>query len=248
MRYFVEIAYDGSKYHGWQIQPNGNTVQAELDRALSVICAEQIQSLGCGRTDTGVHATQFYAHFDCQRELHEANLQNINALLPRDIAAKSLHHVDPGAHARFDASERGYQYFMHFEKDPFLEQRSFQFNSRFGLDLPAMNRCAALLLLEEDFASFCKSNSGSSTTICKLMLAEWSELPNGQLRFDIRADRFLRNMVRAIVGTLLDVGLGKISQDEFVHIIKQKNRSFAGTSVPPQGLYLTEVRYPFISR
>lgn len=248
MRYFIEIAYKGSSYHGWQIQPNATAVQELLDKVLSVFCAEPIETLGCGRTDTGVHALQFFAHFDSQKEISQQHTQNLNGMLPFDIAVKKIFRVEDTAHARFDATERAYQYFIHFDKNPFLQDTSYALLARRDFDMEVMNHCAALLLNQTDFACFCKAGANSHTTLCDVREAFWKELDNGQWRFQIRADRFLRNMVRAIVGTLLDVGAGKISEEDFVQIINSKNRSEAGTSVPACGLFLTEVHYSYIKR
>ncbi len=245
MRYFIEIQYKGTSYHGWQFQPNARTVQEVLDQALSIFCAEKIDTLGCGRTDTGVHATQFYAHFDTSKEWVEEHLKNINALLPNDIAVLKIHKVHDEAHARFDATQRSYEYHIHSKKDVFLHEESCLFLHADKLDIEKMNKAAQLLLLHTDFACFCKSNSGSQTTLCKISRAEWKAKGN-QFVFYISADRFLRNMVRAIVGTLLDIGMHKSTIGNLEKILESKDRSEAGTSVPAKGLYLTSVTYPYI--
>ena len=266
-RYFLELAFDGRAYHGWQVQPNATTVQAALDQALSTLLRHPINTVGCGRTDTGVHATQLYAHFDVPgatpppasqhlASLHPAPqhpalllnpdtfLYRLNSLLPHDIAVKRLIPVSDDAHARFDATRRSYQYHVHFHKDPFLYGRSWQL--RHIPDVDAMNTAAALLLPYEDFSCFSKSRTQVHTNLCHIMRAEWVWADDRRLIFHITANRFLRNMVRAIVGTLLEVGRGDHSPEYLHTVIQSKDRSVAGVSVPPDGLYLTEVVYPYI--
>lgn len=247
-RYFIEIAFDGRAYHGWQIQPNAQTVQQVLDQALSTLHRQPIHTVGCGRTDTGVHATQLYAHFDLDRTLAPADipklLYQVNALLPLDIAAKRLLAVAPDAHARFDATRRSYEYHVHFQKDPFLRGRSWLL--RDVPDVAAMNAAAAILLQYEDFACFSKSHTQVHTHICHITHAEWLWANDNQLVFHISANRFLRNMVRAIVGTLVEIGRGEHAPEHMHTVIQSKDRSAAGASVPPDGLYLTEVAYPYL--
>jgi tRNA pseudouridine38-40 synthase len=248
-RYFLEIAYDGTQFHGWQIQLNAHSVQAALQQALALYYRHSIETTGCGRTDTGVHSTSYFLHFDLPKEIEDINkdIYKLNGLLPSDIGVLSLREVQPNAHARFDAQIRKYQYHIHSHKDPFLENRSMQ--SHYALDIAKMNEACNLLLKTEDFASFCKSGSDAKTTICHLQEARWEQ--NGhQLIFHIAADRFLRNMVRAVVGTLVDVGRDKISITEFQNAVAAKKRSAAGKSVDACGLYLTEVAYdwPSISK
>jgi tRNA pseudouridine38-40 synthase len=247
LRYFINISYSGTQYHGWQKQPNANTVQAEIDRALGLITGnEAIETTGCGRTDTGVHATSFYLHVDI-RDI-KFTLENfkfkLNRLLPNDIAVMKVYEVDPEAHARFDAVYRKYEYRVHHQKNAFINESSTYLHKI--PDYKKMNEAAKLLFNYTDFASFCKSNAGSQTTICKIEEAEWRETKMGWT-FHIAADRFLRNMVRAIVGTLLEVGYEKISVEEFGEIIGSKQRTEAGESVPAQGLFLTHVKYPYIN-
>ncbi len=245
-RYFVELSYNGTDFHGWQIQPNGITVQACLDKALSTYFRQSVASLGCGRTDTGVHATEFYAHIDLENvspQQIDKCVNGINALLPYTIAVKSVFEVAETAHARFDATARAYQYHIHFDKNPFKIDRSWLYKGT--LDLAKMNQAAAILLNYTDFSCFSKSNTQTFTNNCKIGKAIF-EQHEGGLVFTIRADRFLRNMVRAIVGTLVMVGRGDIEPDEMVNIIESKNRSKAGQSVPACGLYLVSVKYPYI--
>lgn len=245
-RFFIEISYKGTNYHGWQIQPNAITVQEVLDKALSTFFRQKVETLGCGRTDTGVHATQFFAHFDLTDSgtaLKDSTLQSINSLLPFDISAKSLIETSATAHARFDASLRSYEYHIHFEKSPFLHELSWLLRDK--LIVSAMNQAASELLKYTDFSCFSKSNTQVFTNNCKISRAEWVETAQG-LIFHISADRFLRNMVRAIVGTMVEIGKGKLAPDAIHQIIESKNRSNAGASVPSCGLYLTNVKYPYI--
>ncbi|RYG21830.1 MAG: tRNA pseudouridine(38-40) synthase TruA [Chitinophagaceae bacterium] len=244
-RYFIEISYDGTSFHGWQTQPNALTVQECLDKALSVYFRQEVVSLGCGRTDAGVHATQFFAHFDLMDMAHDAVIKaipGINSLLPYTVAVKRIFQVADDAHARFDAISRAYQYHIHFEKDPFKLNRSWLYKGE--LNLVEMNKAAALLLKFTDFSCFSKSNTQTFTNNCKVMKAYFEEQNDGSLIFTITADRFLRNMVRAIVGTLALVGKGEINANDVANIIESKNRSNAGQSVPACGLYLVEVAYP----
>lgn len=253
-RYFIELSYDGSPYHGWQIQPNAHTVQECLNKALSVYFRQPVQTLGCGRTDTGVHATQFYAHFDLEfpetdGAPHsvpdpERAVTGINSLLPYQIAIKRVFEVAADAHARFGATERAYHYHIHFHKNPFKLNRSWLYKG--DLDMEAMNEAAKILLNHTDFSCFSKSNTQTFTNNCSIKEAFFKQEEDG-LQFTIRADRFLRNMVRAIVGTLIRVGKHEINMLQFEEIISSKNRSKAGQSVPACGLYLVNVIYPFVN-
>ncbi len=247
-RYFIELAYDGTKYHGWQTQPNAVTVQEVLDKALSTVLRQPIETLGCGRTDTGVHAKEFFAHFDYESTVDsplpiDNIIRGLNSILPKDIAIKNISEVDAEAHARFDATLRSYQYHIHFNKDPF--KNGYSWLQRDVPDLELMNRAAAIIMEYTDFSCFSKSNTQVFTNNCKISRAEWVKTDSG-IVFHISADRFLRNMVRAIVGTLMMVGRKEIEPDAVRDIIDSKSRSSAGTSVPACGLYLTEVRYPFL--
>jgi tRNA pseudouridine38-40 synthase len=246
-RYFIELSYDGTEFHGWQTQPNGITVQESLDKAMRTYFRQQIDTLGCGRTDAGVHAQQFFAHFEVE-DLPEAQVTNaissINSLLPYAIAVKRIFAVEADAHARFDATARAYQYHIHFEKDPFKINRSWLFKG--DLDVAKMNAAAQLLLDFTDFSCFSKSKTQTFTNNCKIIKASF-EQSDENLIFTIEADRFLRNMVRAIVGTLVLVGKGDLEVSAMATIIESRNRSNAGQSVPACGLYLTKVAYPFIN-
>lgn len=247
-RYFIELAYRGTAYHGWQIQKNAITVQQLVDEALSTVLRWNVETVGCGRTDTGVHAKQLYAHFeDKEGKLAERTddyIRRINALLPRDIAAKRLIQVGKEAHARFDAIQRSYEYHIHFLKDPFKEGLSWQLRDQPNTML--MNDAARLLLQHRDFSCFSKSHTQVYTNLCTIKRAEWTWLNDEQLVFYISANRFLRNMVRAIVGTLLEIGSGKQPVAYINHVLDSKDRSQAGVSVPACGLYLTEVLYPYL--
>ncbi|MCQ0110544.1 tRNA pseudouridine(38-40) synthase TruA [Zhouia amylolytica] len=242
MRYFLEFSYNGKNYHGWQIQPNGITVQEMLEKALSTLLRKEIRVIGAGRTDTGVHAKQMYAHFDVDEFLDVLVLQKkLNSFLPADIAVHDLFLVDDEAHTRFDAIERTYEYWITARKNPFLTDAAYYL--KYDLDVEAMNDAAKLLFEFKDFQCFSKSNTDVKTYFCDVKEAYW-KYDGEKLVFTVTADRFLRNMVRAIVGTLLDVGKGKISKDDVKKIIESKNRSKAGVSVPAHGLYLVKVKYP----
>lgn len=242
MRYFAELAYNGTNYHGWQIQPNANSVQETIEKAFGTILRKKdFSCVGCGRTDTGVHASQYFIHFDLEEEINSEQLvRKINSLLPHDIVIYKVDKVNPELHARFDATERTYKYCITTVKNPFKINLAYKFS--IPLNIERMNEAAAQLLHIEDFASFSKAHSDVKTTICDVRFAQW-EKSNHELIFTITADRFLRNMVRAIVGTLLLVGEEKISIEEFKSIVEKKNRSKAGRSVPGHGLFLHEIKY-----
>ena len=245
MRYFLHLAYNGAPFFGWQVQPDHPSVQEVLERSLSLLLhQEHIAVTGCGRTDTGVHAADYYAHFELEETLDTEGLKRLrdqlNSFLPKEIAIFDIFPVKPRAHARFDAVERTYQYFVSIRKNPFtFQQRYFSFRTP---DIKRMNEAAALLLENEDFTSFSKVHTQVNNFICHVTHAQWV-LEGDDLVFTITANRFLRNMVRAIVGTLLDVGFGKLSVSDFQNIINQKDRCKAGTSVPAGALFLTNVRY-----
>lgn len=245
-RYFIQLSYNGTAYHGWQVQENtGSTVQQVLNDMLSMLLGEPVFATGCGRTDTGVHASDFYAHFDSSHPDLAAEkekwIYRFNSALPADIAVYDLHAVSKDANARFDAVSRTYEYIVSRKKDPFRTGRACFLHG--PIDVKAMNDAAAAMSGYTDFTSFSKSNTQTFTNNCRLYRAEWKE-ENDLLIFTISADRFLRNMVRAIVGTLLDVGKGKMSIAAFREVIESRNRSNAGYSVPACGLYLTGVDYP----
>lgn len=244
-RFFIHLAYKGSLYAGWQIQPNAVTVQEIIEKALSMLAAHKAGVVGCGRTDTGVHATDFYCHFDSEIVLSAADCEQLvyklNRYLPNDIVILNIQPVAPEAHARFSALWREYEYRIILQKDPFLYQDSYLVHGSFQVEL--MNECAQLLIGTRDFECFSKVNTQVNNFVCKVYAAEFLT-DKHILTFTIRADRFLRNMVRAIVGTLLDVGRGKLSKDEFRAVLDSHNRCMAGYSVPACGLRLTKVCYP----
>ncbi len=240
-RYFLQLSYKGTNYHGWQVQPNAISVQGVLEKALSVILREKIAVVGAGRTDTGVHASFYVLHFDAENKIAPNFVFKLNSFLPHDIAVQRLWEVKNDAHARFDALSRTYMYFISTVKDPFRTGTSYKYTKR--LDVPKMNEAAVTLFDYEDFTSFSRLHTDVKTNNCKIMYAKW-EQEGSQLVFTIKADRFLRNMVRAIVGTLLDVGKGKLSADGFRKIIEAKNRGGAGASAPAEGLFLAGIEYP----
>lgn len=244
-RYFLEIAFRGTHYHGWQLQPGAATVQGKMEEALAVLLGVEIRCVGCGRTDAGVHAHQFYLHFDTDKELNrEEMVYRLNGMLDRDIAVADCLEVADDAHARFDATERTYRYFIHQKKNPFLNDRSTFVVG--DLDVEKMNEVASMMTEMKDFKAFAKVNTDVKHHLCDLHHAGWTRTED-QLVFEISANRFLRNMVRAVVGTMLEVGLGKISRDEFVAIVENRDRRNAGKSVDARGLFLHQVKYPYIA-
>lgn len=242
MRYFVQFSYFGKAYHGWQNQPNAITVQEILEKAFSTLLKIKVSLMGAGRTDAGVHAKQMFAHFDAEKITDFTDLVfRLNALLPDDIAVQKVFQVAVDAHARFDAIERTYEYWISQEKSPFYQDNAHYIKK--PLDVAAMNQAAELLLEYEDFECFSKSNTDVHTHLCDIKEAYW-QIQEDRLVFTITANRFLRNMVRAIVGTLLEVGSGKITIDDVKAVIESKDRTKAGPSVPAKGLYLMKVVYP----
>jgi tRNA pseudouridine38-40 synthase len=243
-RYFIFISFKGTTYHGWQTQPASVTVQEVLDEALSVVLNEKISAIGAGRTDAGVHALLFCAHFDSNSEeliLTKNLIFRLNSYLPKDISVNSISKVVPDANARYSAISRTYKYYISKVKDPFFENSSWFLHG--NIDVESMNKACKILYSHSDFTSFSKLHSDTKTNICKIYDASWEEVDN-RLIFTIRADRFLRNMVRAIVGTMIDVGYGKKNLKEFEDIILAKNRCKAGESVPARGLFLVDIEYP----
>jgi tRNA pseudouridine38-40 synthase len=243
-RYFIFLSYRGTNYHGWQIQENATSVQGYINNALSILLKEDIQTIGAGRTDTGVHARFYVAHFDSMASNLESDskfLHSLNRILPNDIAIHQIKKVKPDANARFDATLRGYEYVICRKKDPFWIGLAWFYDAQ--LNIENMQLAAQQLINYTDFTSFSKVGSETKTNNCHIYNAEWKE--NGNLLiFTIEANRFLRNMVRAIVGTLIDVGRGKITPEEFAQIIEKRDRKLAGTSAPAEGLYLTRIEYP----
>ncbi|WP_029035534.1 tRNA pseudouridine(38-40) synthase TruA [Salinimicrobium terrae] len=241
MRYFLELEYFGKAYHGWQRQPEAMTVQQVVEESLRTLLQEEIEVVGAGRTDAGVHARQIFAHFDSEEKLSKNFIFRINSLLPKDIAFKDLFLVKADAHARFDALSRSYEYCITTRKNVFLKDAAYFVKRK--LEVEKMNEAAKILLEYSNFKCFSRSRTDVHTYDCKIDDARWVQ-QGSELIFHITADRFLRNMVRAIVGTLLQVGLGKLEVQEMHRIIESRNRSEAGASVPAHGLYLTRILYP----
>ena len=246
-RYFITFGYDGTNYHGWQIQPNANTVQQELQRALSILMRKDIEVVGAGRTDTGVHARHMAAHFDWDEpQLPMACDQlvyRMNRIVPCDIVVYEVKPVSDDMHARFSATYRTYHYYIHTRKDPFERHYSLQMN--YPLDFEKMNEAAKLFLQHDDYAAFCKAGGDNKTTICHVTQAKWIQTSPTTWYFEITANRFLRNMVRAVVGTLIEVGRGRMTMEQFSDILHRGTRSDAGESMPGNALFLEEVGYDF---
>ena len=250
MRYFITLSYDGTRYHGWQIQPNGDSIQGRLQEALSTLLRQPIEVVGAGRTDTGVHAKMMVAHFEMaegrwQKEdgsFDDKDLvYKLNRLLPQDIAVKKIEPVSDDMHARFSATSRTYHYYIHTAKNPFL--RAYSCELHYPLDFEKMNEAGRLLTGYEDFGAFCKAHSDVKTTLCHVTRAEWIQTGETNWYFEITANRFLRNMVRAVVGTMIDVGRGKLSLEDFCKVIEGKKRSDAGESMPGNALFLDDIKY-----
>lgn len=242
MRYFITFSYDGTAYHGWQIQPHSVTVQEELQKALSTLMRKPMEVVGAGRTDTGVHARKMIAHFDHDEVLDCSQLvYKLNKLLPRDIAVQHVEPVADDMHARFSAKSRTYHYYVHLEKNPFLRSYSWQVYG--NPDFELMNRAARVLMEYKDFTSFSKVNTDTKTNDCTITEARWDRVGEDQWRFTVTANRFLRNMVRAIVGTLMEVGRGRMTIEQLRSVIEAKDRCRAGDSVPGNALFLVEVLY-----
>ena len=243
-RYFIELSFKGTAYHGWQTQPNAMSVQQAIEEAVSVLIKEKIRLTGAGRTDTGVHANYFVAHFTSWSALpHQLSeiMRKLNHMLPHDIAILSIFPVKYNDHCRFNALSRTYKYFISKRKNPFKQETSYHISTPLNID--EMNKAAAELFKHNDFSSFCRSNTDVGTHICNIIHAGWEETDE-MLVFTIKANRFLRNMVRAIVGTMLEIGYGKLTVESFREIIEAKDRRKAGTSAPARGLFLTDIEYP----
>lgn len=243
MRYFMQISFDGTQFVGWQLQANGRTVQQEINKALSIISREKINVVGCGRTDTGVHAAQFFLHFDSAFPFHDGLIHKINHLLPDDIAVHRIIPVHDTAHARFDAIERTYCYRIHFGKNPLIRRYSAL---RYGgmPDFHVMQEAAQLLLSFNDFWPVCRENHSASTTLCQLKQSYW-EQQEQEWKYTISANRFLRNMVRLTVAVLLQIGYGKLTLEEFIDTFKHRKRFNYLKAAPPHGLMLMQVKYPY---
>ena len=243
VKYFFHIAFDGSRYHGWQKQKNGFAVQEAIEKVLERFTGTFVKITGCGRTDTGVHARNYYFHAETEKDLDASCVHSLNRMLPKDVVLYRVTQVHADAHARYDAISRTYRYYIHFYKNPFIENYSvFQFPIP---DTQKMNEACEILKGFSDFRCFSKKNTQVGTFLCNITHAGWTETKDGMV-FEITANRFLRNMVRAIVGTMLDIGNNKISREEFLEILESGERSRAGESVPPQGLFLENIVYPFL--
>lgn len=240
-RYFITFSYDGTAYHGWQIQPHSISVQEQLQKTLSTLLRQTIEVVGAGRTDTGVHARKMVAHFDFYELDCSQLVYKLNKMLPKDIAVYKVEQVSEDMHARFSAKSRTYHYFLHLSKDPFLRAYSWQMYG--DLDFDLMNKAALVLMEYRDFTSFSKVNTDTKTNDCTITEAHWDRVGDNQWRFTISANRFLRNMVRAIVGTLVEVGRGKLTIEQLRQVIEAKDRCRAGDSVPGNALFLVEVLY-----
>ena len=242
MRYFIWFSYDGSRYHGWQVQPNGITIQSCLESALQTLLRQQIQVTGAGRTDAGVHARKMAAHFDTEQAFDTSLMvRKLNGLLPFDIAVDSIVAVPSEMHARFSATRRTYRYYIHTSKNPFTCRYSLEIH--YQLDFERMNEAGRLLTHYQDFGAFCKSGSDVKTTLCQVTHAQWHQTSETEWYFEISANRFLRNMVRAVVGTLIEVGRGRMSLDEFRLVVEGRKRTRAGESMPAKALFLEDVSY-----
>ena len=241
MRFFIDITYKGTNYHGWQIQPNVPSIQEEINKSLNLVLNQKVSVVGAGRTDTGVHARQMFAHFDFNKNIDFSNLlSKLNGCLPSDISINKIFEVKNNVHSRFDALSRTYKYFIHHQKDPFCTNSYFLAKK---LDVKLMNMSCKYLLGEKDFTSFSKKNTQVHTNMCNVSYAKWEE-KNNKLIFTIESNRFLHNMVRSIVGTLIKVGQLKIDYKSIYSILQKKDRSSAGFSVPAKGLFLTKIEYP----
>lgn len=243
IRYFMRLSFNGRDFHGWQIQQNANSIQQEVNSALSLLFKREIETIGCGRTDTGVHALKFFLHFNFTKLQNITDLiHQLNAILPSSIAVHSIFQVADDAHARFSATSRTYQYKIYQKKNPFKREVAYFFSPT--IDIQKMNSVAVLLYKQKDFSAFSKAHTQTFTNNCSISFAVFEEATD-EIVFTITADRFLRNMVRAIVGTLLQVGMNKINEADFLRILNSGNRSEAGMSVPAHGLFLTDITYPF---
>ncbi|TWF44087.1 tRNA pseudouridine38-40 synthase [Chitinophaga polysaccharea] len=240
-RYFIEVGYNGAQYSGFQVQENSHTVQAEIDRALSLLLRDAIASTGSSRTDAGVNARQNFLHFDTEVPLHPQFLYKVNAILPDDIVLKRIYQVPPDANSRFAALARSYEYTLYTHKDPFMKDRGYFFP--YKMDIAALQEAAAVIKTYSDFTTFSKRNTQVKTYICKIMESSWT-VEGERIVYNVTANRFLRGMVRGLVGTMLRVGRGKLSMDQFREAIESKDCTKADFAVPPQGLFLMNVQYP----
>ena len=242
MRIFLWLSFDGTAYHGWQIQPNGMSVQEKVQQCLSTLLSQPIAATGAGRTDAGVHARTMVCHFDIDRELDADQLcYRLNRILPRDISCGRAEHVSDEMHARFSAKRRTYRYFIHTQRDPFL--RHYSVETHWKLDFEMMNEAALWLTTQDDFKAFCKAGADNKTTLCQVTTAQWVSTSPTTWYFEIAANRFLRNMVRAVVGTLFEVGRHRMTLEQFREVVATGTRSDAGESMPAHGLFLWDIEY-----
>ena len=248
MRFFIELAYDGTPFFGWQRQPNQISIQETIENALATILNTSIQIVGCGRTDTGVHALQYFAHFNFEGEFPKGFLRRLNKFLPPSIVIYHLQQVEEDAHARFDATSRSYKYHLGLEKNPFRQKTAYFYPFAKDLDLSVLNSAAQLLLNYDEFFPFCKTNTDAKTMKCQITRSEWQsvDLPYPELVFHISADRFLRGMVRLIVGMCLNVGHGKLTLEQVQTALEKQERLPKSLSVAPHGLFLTDIQYPYV--
>ena len=242
MRYFIHLAYDGTRYHGWQIQPNGISVEGEIELRLSTLLRQPIDIVGAGRTDAGVHARHMVAHFDIEDGCDTKQLcYRLNRMMPPDICIYKIEKVADDLHARFSATSRTYHYYISTKRNPF--NRQYTWLCHYDLDFELMNQAAEILMEYKDFASFCKSHTDVKTTLCNIIEAKWIKDYEGCYYFRIKANRFLRNMVRAVVGTLVEIGRHRLSLDDFRNVIEGKKRTMAGESMPANALFLEKIEY-----
>ncbi len=242
MRYFIHLAYDGTRYHGWQIQPNGISVEGEIELRLSTLLRQPIDIVGAGRTDAGVHARHMVAHFDFEDGCDTKQLcYRLNRMMPPDICIYKIEKVADDLHARFSATSRTYHYYISTKRNPF--NRQYTWLCHYDLDFELMNQAAEILMEYKDFASFCKSHTDVKTTLCNIIEAKWIKDDEGCYYFRIKANRFLRNMVRAVVGTLVEIGRHRLSLDDFRNVIEGKKRTMAGESMPANALFLEKIEY-----
>lgn len=242
MRIFLWLSFDGTAYHGWQIQPNGMSVQEKVQQCLSTLLSQPIAVTGAGRTDAGVHARTMVCHFDIDKELDADRLcYRLNRILPRDISCGRAEHVSEEMHARFSAKRRTYRYFIHTQRDPFL--RHYSVETHWKLDFEMMNKAAQWLTTQNDFKAFCKAGTDVKTTLCQVSTAQWVSTSPTTWYFEISANRFLRNMVRAVVGTLFEVGRHRMTLEQFQQVVATGTRSDAGESMPAHGLFLWDIEY-----
>lgn len=246
MRYFGELAYNGTNYFGWQRQPEDITVQQVIEESMSLILRVPIKIMGCGRTDTGVHAAQYFIHFDYDGNLPKGFSHRLNKVLPKDIAFRKIFEVAADAHTRFDAYSRSYEYHMDLRKNPFQEKTTYYYNYAQIPDFDKMQEAAALLLEYKEFATFCKAHHDAKTMICQLTRSEWKKIDDYHWVYHVTSNRFLRGMIRLIVGMCLNVGRGKITLGEVRRALDEQVQLQKSLSVPPEGLYLKDIKYPFL--